>query len=385
MDFNLSEELTALRETARQFAEKEVAPYAEQWEEAGGYPSELFRKMGDLGFFGAVLPEEYGGSNMGFLAVCLITEELTKASGSLRTAINMHSVGTALSIYRSGTEEQKRKYIPALISGRELGCFAITEPEAGADVLSMKTTATEQDGHYVINGTKTWITYGHLAKLIIVYAYHDKNLKSRGLSSFLVDGTLPGITAKPLRTLGASPAPAAEVRFENVRVPKDAILGRIGDGLRNLFSTLNQTRLVCAAGALGLAQACLHASVRYCNERVQFGEPIGKFQMNQDKIAQMTTEIEASRLLIYKAACQKDQGNVNNTTATSMAKYHAAKTALLAADYAMSIYGAYGYSLDFPIAKFYREAKGIQIIEGSDNIHKMIIAMDRLGYRKADR
>ncbi len=385
MDFKLSEEMQALRETARDFAEKEIVPYVEKWEEESYFPREVIKKMADLGFYGTLVPEQYGGNGMGFLAGTIVTEEVARASASLRVTLNMQTFGPALSILRYGSEEQKKKYLPKVVSTEWISCFAITEPNAGSDIMSMKTTAIPKGDYFLVNGSKTWISNAQVADLCILYAYHDPAAKSKGLSTFLLDMHLPGISTRPLNKLGLHSAPTGEIILEDVKVPKDALMGNLGDGVKHVFGSLNQTRLSCAAGGIGIAQACLDSAVKYCNERSQFGQQIGQYQMNQDMIAVMATELEAARLLVYKAAVQKDEGNLGNVLETSMAKYYAGEVAGKAADFAMRILSAYGYSTEYPVARYYRDAKSIQIVEGTANIQKTIIAMDQLGYRKANR
>jgi glutaryl-CoA dehydrogenase (non-decarboxylating) len=385
MDFKLSDEMQAIRETAREFAEKEIAPFADKWDEEHHFPREVVKKMADLGFFGTLVPEEYEGNGMGFLAGTIITEEIARASASLRVTLNMQGFGPALSILRYGNEEQKKKYIPKLVSADLIGCFAITEPNAGSDVMSMKTMAVPKGDYFLVNGSKTWISNAQIADLCTLYAYHDPAAKSKGLSTFILDLHLPGVTTRPLEKLGLHSAPTGEIILEDVKVPKDALLGQLGDGVKHVFGSLNQTRLSCAAGALGITQACLDASVKYCNERSQFGQQIGHFQMNQDMIAVMATELEAARLLVYKSAVQKDEGFLTNVLETSMAKFYAGEVAGKAADFALRILSAYGYSTEYPVARYYRDAKSVQIVEGTQNIQKVIIAMDQLGFRKANR
>jgi glutaryl-CoA dehydrogenase (non-decarboxylating) len=385
MDFKLSEELQALRETARDFADKEIVPYVEKWEEQSYFPREVMKKMADLGFYGTLVPEEYGGNGMGFLAGTIVTEEVARASASLRVTLNMQTFGPAVSILRYGSEEQKKKYLPKIVSTEMISCFAITEPNAGSDIMSMKTTAIPKGDYFLVNGSKTWISNAQVADLCLLYAYHDPAAKSKGLSTFLLDMHLPGISTRPLNKLGLHSAPTGEITLEDVQIPKNALLGTLGDGVKHVFGSLNQTRLSCAAGGIGIAQACLEAAVKYCNERSQFGQQIGQFQMNQDMIAVMATELEAARLLVYKAAVQKDEGNLGNVLETSMAKYYAGEVAGKAADFAMRILSAYGYSTEYPVARYFRDAKSIQIVEGTANIQKTIIAMDQLGYRKANR
>ncbi|OGQ00329.1 MAG: acyl-CoA dehydrogenase [Deltaproteobacteria bacterium RBG_19FT_COMBO_52_11] len=385
MDFKLSEELQAIRETARDFAEKEIVPYADKWDAENYFPREVVKKMAGLGFYGTLVPEEYGGNGMGFLAGTIITEEIARASASLRVTFNMQTFGPALSILRYGNEEQKKKYISKLASTELISCFGITEPNAGSDIMALKTTAIPKGDHFVVNGAKTWISNAQIADLCVLYAYSDPAAKSKGLSTFLLDMHLPGISTRPLDKMGLHSAPTGEIFLEDVKVPRDALLGNLGDGVKHVFGSLNQTRLSCAAGGLGIAQACLEASVKYCNERVQFGQQIGQFQMNQDMIAIMATELEAARFLVYRAAVQKDEGFLGNVLETSMAKYYAAEVAGKAADFAMRILSAYGYSTEYPVARYYRDAKSVQIVEGTANIQKTIIALDQLGYRKANR
>jgi glutaryl-CoA dehydrogenase (non-decarboxylating) len=385
INMKLSAEIVAMQAAAREFAQNEIAPHADAWENGQGYPAEIYKKMADLGFFGVIFPEEYGGTDIGFLALAVITEELARASGTMRSSINLFATGTAYPIMTHGSREQKSKHLRSILKAETVVCFGISEPDAGADIFSMKTTAVPSGDFFIVNGTKTWISNACNADYIILYAYHDKSLGNKGLSAFLVPMDLPGISAHPIDTLGAKAMPPATVYFNEVKVPGDAVLGELGSGGRIMFSTLNQTRLICAAGALGLAQACLDESVKYCNQRVQFGQPIGEFQMIQDKIAQMVVEIEASRQLVYKAARQKDDGMITNTRAVTYAKYHAAKTVHLAADHAMSIHGAVGYASDSPISRYYREARVLSILEGSENILKTVIAKDKLGYKKLDK
>jgi len=384
MDFKLSEEQMAIKNMARGFAEKEIMPVADEYDRQSFFPRELIRKMGELGFFGTLIPEEFGGTNTGFLAMALVTEEISRASSSIRGAINMQGVGTAYNILKNGTEEQKQKYIPPLVAGEKLGCFAMTEANSGSDVLSMKSRAVDQGDGFILNGAKTWISYGPVADVAIIYAYTDPQAKSKGLSAFIVDMKSQGITVRAMDKIGSHSFPSGEITFEDVRLPRESILGRPGDGARILFSSLPDTRLGAGAGALGLAQACLEKSIDYCQKREQFGVPIASFQMNQAVIAEMATLVEASRLLLYRAAVQKDEGFRGNVLETSYAKFFSANTVVQVANLAMEIFGAYGYSVEYPIGRFLRDAKLYQIVEGTSNIHRMIIGLDQLGLRKAN-
>jgi glutaryl-CoA dehydrogenase (non-decarboxylating) len=383
MDFELSEELIAVRDLAREFAEKEVAPTAAGDDKEHNFRKDLLLKMGELGFFGSVIPENYGGNGLGFLAMVLITEEIARVHSAVRVAINMQ-IGPALALWQFGNEDQKKKWLPALLRGEFVACFAITEPDAGSDVSAIRTTATKKNGGYVINGTKFWISNAPVADGGLVYAYTDKSQKHHGLSAFYATFDRPGLTRRALETLGAHASPIGELTFENFQLSSDNLIGKEGDGFKVCMWQLNQTRLNCAAGALGVARAAREAAVNYCNQREQFGQKIGQYQMNQELIAQMVVEEEAARLLVYRAAWLADQRKPNNLE-TSIAKYTAAEAAAHATDAAMKILGAYGYSTEFPVERYYRDAKSYQIVEGSSNIQKMIIAQDALGYRKANR
>jgi glutaryl-CoA dehydrogenase (non-decarboxylating) len=383
MDFELSEELVAVRDLARDFAEKEMAPTAAKDDKEKNFRGDLVKKMGELGFYGTMIPDAYGGNELGFLAMVLITEEIARVHSAMRVAINMQ-IGPALTLLQFGTEEQKKKFIPGLVSGETIGCFAITEPDAGSDVAALRTTASKDGDHYRLNGSKLWISNGPVTTGGLVYAYTDRSQKHRGMSAFYTEWNQPGLSRRTLETLGAHCSPLGELTIENFPIPAANRLGNEGDGFKICMWQLNQTRLNCAAGALGVARAAKEAAVNYCNQRVQFGQKIGEFQMNQDVIAQMIIHEEAARLLVYRAAWLADQKKPNNFE-TSVAKYTAAEAANFAADAAMKILGAYGYSTEFPVERYYRDAKSYQIVEGSSNVQKMIIAQDALGYRKANR
>ncbi|MBW1803428.1 MAG: acyl-CoA dehydrogenase family protein, partial [Deltaproteobacteria bacterium] len=263
---------------------------------------------------------------------------------------------------------------------------AITEPNAGSDVMAMRSTAVDKGDHWLVNGTKTWISNATIADVLIFYAYTDREARGRGLSAFVIETkNFNGITTTALDKMGLRSSPTGEVILEDTKVPKENILGNPGAGARIVFGSLNQTRLSAAAGAVGVAQACLDAATAYCKEREQFGKPIADFQMNQDLIAQMAAEIEAARLMVYKAAWQKDQGQLGNTLEVAHAKYLAGEVAMKSSQYAMRILGAYGYSTEYPVARFYRDAPSLVIVEGSANICKWITALDQLDIRKANR
>ena len=387
MDFGLSMELDMLRKAVAEFAAKKIAPFADEWDENHYLPvDEVVKEMGQMGLFGTVVPEEYGGNEMGWLAAMIITEEIAKVSSSLRVLVNMQELGTAFTIHTYGTDDLKKKYIEKLVTAEYLGGFAITEPNAGSDVMAISSTAEDKGDHWLLNGAKTWITNANVADMLIYYAYTDRSQGSKGLSAFVIEPkNFNGIKTTTLSKLGSHSSPTGEVFLDNTRVPKENILGKPGDGTKIVFGSLNQTRLSAAAGAVGVSQACLDTAIQYCKERNQFGEAIGEYQMNQDLIAQMSTEIEAARLLVYKAAWAKDQGQLNNGLDVAQAKYLTGEVVTKCTTYAMRILGAYGYSTEYPIARNYRDAPTYYIVEGSTNICKRIIARDELGIRKANR
>ena len=387
MDFALSEELQMLRDMARDFAAEKIAPFADEWDENHYFPyEEVMKPMAELGFFGTVIPEEYGGNEMGWLAAIILTEEIARASSSLRVQINMQTLGCAYTIYTYGTEEAKKKYIQKLVNAEYLGGFAITEPNAGSDVMALKSTAEDKGDHWLLNGYKTWISNATAADALIFYAYTDREARGKGLSAFVIEPkNFNGVTTTDLDKMGSRSSPTGEVILEDTKVPKENILGKPGDGARIVFGSLNQTRLSAAAGGIGVAQACLDAVISYCNEREQFGKPIGQFQMNQDMVGQISAELEAARLVVYKAAWQKDQGQLGNTVEVAHAKYLAGEIAVKASQVAMKILGAYGYSTEYPVARYYRDAPTYQMVEGSTNICKWIIALDQLGVKKAGK
>jgi glutaryl-CoA dehydrogenase (non-decarboxylating) len=387
MNFALSEELQMLQGMVRDFAAEKIAPYADKWDEEHYFPyEEVVKPMAELGFFGTVIPEEYGGNNMGWMAAMIISEEIARASSSLRVQVNMQGLGCAFTIYRYGTEAAKKKYIQKLVNGEYMGGFAITEFNAGSDVMSMKSTADDKGDHWLLNGSKTWISNASVGDSLIYYAYTDRSKGGKGLSAFVVElKNFNGIRTTDLDKLGNRSSPTGEIYLDGTKVPKENILGNPGDGAKIVFGSLNQSRLSAAAGGIGLAQACIDSVLKYANEREQFGKPIGQFQMIQDLIAQMVCEVEAARLVVYKAAWQKDQGNLNNTVDVAMAKYLAGECATKCSNYAMRILGAYGYSTEYPVARYYRDSPTYSMVEGSANVCKFIVALDQLGAKKTNK
>jgi glutaryl-CoA dehydrogenase (non-decarboxylating) len=387
MNFEFSEEIIAIRDMARKFAENEILPRVGKDEENHEFQKDIIHKMGELGFFGCPIPEEYGGSNLGFLAHTVVTEEISRVSGSVRAAFNMQTMGTAREIYQFGTEEQKRTYISKLVSTEVLGCICITEANAGSDVGALKTKAIKKGDRYILTGSKNWITYAQVADVGIVYAYTDPSVAYKGMSGFIVDMHSKGISTGPTAAkMGWRACPTGEVFFDDVEVPAENLLGGVeGKGFECAMSGLNNTRLTAAAGAIGVSQGLIDEAVKYAKEREQFGKPIGQFQMVQEELARMIVETEAARLMVYRSAVQKDSGRLGNVLETVMAKYYSCDVASRVADGALRILGAYGYSSEYPVERLFRDAKLYQILEGSANIGKMIVASDALGYRKANR
>ncbi|MFH1112541.1 MAG: acyl-CoA dehydrogenase family protein [Pseudomonadota bacterium] len=385
-DVELTEEHIMLRDMVRKFAEKEIMPVVDKDEADHRFQRELVEQMAELGLFGCPVPEQYGGNEMGYLAHAIVTEEIGRASGSLRVAFNMQTMGTAMSLLKWGSEDLKKKYIPELMSAKILGCFGITEPDAGSDTAAMATTAVKDGNEYVINGRKMWITWCPVADMSVVFAMTDKKSKHRGMSVFVMDMDSPGVSTVAIKEkLGLWACPTGEMIMEDVRVPAANLLGEEGKGFGYLMKELISTRLSAAAGAVGTCQAALDESIKYALERNQFGRPIAEFQMVQEVIARMVAETEAARALVWRCAIQKDRGLVNNMRETVLAKYYACRAADEVPNLALEVLSAYGYSNEYPIARILRDGKVYKILEGATNIMKMILATDALGLKKANR
>ena len=380
MNFDLTTEQKMVQEQAKRFAENEIKPHVEKEEEAHAFSLARVKQMGDLGFFGCGIEEQYGGNGMGILESVLLAEQIAKVSPSWRLPFNMQNIGPALTVQKFGTSEQKEALIPGWVSGENIGYFAITEPNSGSDVAGMKTNAKDAGDHWVLNGQKTWISNAHIGDMGLVYAYTDRAAKYKGMTCFLVDlKNTEGVTTQAIETkLGLRCAPTGEVQFDDARVPKDAVLGEIGDGFKICMWQLNNTRIGCAAGALGCAGGAIDLGVEYANERTQFGKPIGDYQMIQSTIAELVAEHHAAQLLVYRAAFLKDQGKPNQFE-TSIAKYFSAEAAVHATNEVMKIYGSWGFSTEYPIERYFRDAKSYQVVEGTSNIQKTIIAGIALG------
>lgn len=382
MDFGLTEEQRMVQDMARDFAAKEIAPYVEEDEENHYYRREILTKMGDLGLLGWSIPEEYGGNGMGWMEAVPALYEIAKVHTSWRLSISGNTWGPAMTINEYGTEEQKQKYIPGLVSGKSVGSFAMTEANTGSDVGSMKTFAADKGDHWLMNGTKMWISGGHTCDVGLVIAATEVGGGTKGLSCFIIDyNNTPGITRIPIhKKVGMWTAPTSELVFENAVIPKENLLGPLNKGFQICMWMLNNTRMGCATGSAALSAACLEGAVQYANERTQFGQAIGNFQMIQQQIAEMKLEDEAAKYLVYRAAWLKEN-KLPSQQATSLAKLFGSNAAVHGANMAMKIYGSYGYSTEYPCGRWLRDAKQFETLEGTSNIHMQIIAKIELGYQ----
>ncbi|TMD59030.1 MAG: acyl-CoA dehydrogenase [Chloroflexi bacterium] len=380
MNFELTDEQKRIQTLAREFAEQEVAPVARGADEKGEFPRHLVKRMGELGFLAGPIEPQYGGSNMDYVSYALLCEELGRADSSVRGFLTVHTSLVSLCIRDWGSEEQKRHYLPRLASGDWIGCYALTEPNAGSDAASMETTAREEGDSYVLNGEKVWITNGTSAHVAIVFASRDRAARHKGICAFLVETDTPGFYREPMggKELGHRASEHVHITFEECRVPRNALLGAPGEGFKVAMSALDRGRLGVAAGAVGVAQACLDASIAFTKERRQFGQRIADFQMIQATLADMAADVEAARLLVYRAAWVKDQG-LPATKATSIAKLFATEAAMEAASQAVLIHGNRGYSNEYPVERYYRDIKGLQIYEGTSHIQRVIIARELVG------
>ncbi len=375
MNFELTEEQRLIQDTAHRFALEDIAPTLEEEERRHEFRADRVARMGGLGFFSCALPEALGGSGMGFMESVLMAEQIASVSASWRLPFNMQNLGPALTVAKFGTEAQKMKYVPGWVAGTQLGFFAMTEPNTGSDVASMKTHALDRGDHWEVHGNKIWISQAHVGDAGLLYAYTDRSKGNKGITAFLIEPKrMKGCTARAIETkLGLHCAPTGELVFEGMQVPKENVLGKPGEGFRICMWQLNQTRLGCAAGALGVAGGALDLAIRYANERTQFGKPISQHQMIQAQIAEMVVEHHAAQMLVYRAAWLKDQGKPSQYE-TSVAKLAASEAAVHAANECMKIFGSYGFSTEYPAERFYRDAKSLQVVEGTSNIQKIIIS-----------
>jgi alkylation response protein AidB-like acyl-CoA dehydrogenase len=380
MHFELTPVQREIQARACNFAQDEVAPLACEADERGEFPLHLVRRMGELGFLAGAISLEYGGAGLDHISVALIYEELGRADSSVRGFLAVHAGLVSACIDEWGTEEQKQRYLPRLATGDLIGCYCLTEPNTGSDAASIETTAREEGDAYVLNGEKIWITNGGIAGLAIVFASRDRAARHKGICAFLVETDTPGFHREKLagKELGHRAADHARIVLEECRVPKGMMLGTPGEGFKVAMAALDHGRIGVAAGAVGVAQACLDACISFARERRQFGKRIGDFQMIQAQLADMAADVEAARLLTYRAAWLKDQGQPA-TRETSTAKLFATEIAVKAASDAVLIHGGRGYSNRYPVERYYRDIKGLQIYEGTSHIQRIVIARELLG------
>ncbi|CAG0966177.1 butyryl-CoA dehydrogenase [Anaerolineae bacterium] len=378
MDFQLTEEQQAIRDLARDFAQKEIVPIASKIDETGEFPMKTVKQMGDLGMMGIEIPPEYGGGGLDCVSYVLAMEEISKACASHGTIMSVNNSLYCHGIKKYGTEEQKKKFLVPVASGKKLGAFSLTEPQSGSDAGNMKVRAVRDGDAYVINGRKSWVTSGPVADFIVLFAATQPELKHRGTACFLVDTKLPGfVVGKTEPKLGIRASATCEITYENYRTPVSTMLGKEGDGFKIAMSVLDAGRIGIAAQALGIAQAAYEASVGYAKEREAFGSKIGEFQAIQWMIADMATRIQASRLLIMNAAVKKDRDEKFSSDA-SMAKLYASETAMWVTEKAIQVHGGIGYSKELPVERYFRDAKITEIYEGTSEIQRLIIARSAL-------
>jgi alkylation response protein AidB-like acyl-CoA dehydrogenase len=379
VDFQLTDEQRLISESAREFCDKEIAPRVRENDRAARFDRELASKLGEMGYLGAPVAEEYGGRSLDYLSYALIVEQVGRVDSSARTVVSVQTSLVAGSIERWGTEEQKRKWLPRLCSGEALGCFALTEPDAGSDPASMRTRATKTDSGWTITGNKMWISMGNVAELALVFAQTAPEKKHRGLACFLVPTATDGYSSEEIHgKLGLRSSDTAEISLDEVEVPDEALLGEVGDGFKVAMSSLDNGRYSVAAGCVGICDGCVDASVTYAKERHQFGVPIASFQLVQELIAEMIVKRDAARLLVYRAGELKDRG-VRNTIETSIAKYYATEAAVDCANMAIQVHGGSGYVDDYPVERYLRDARVTTLYEGTSQIHKLIIGRDATG------
>ncbi|NOY45542.1 MAG: acyl-CoA dehydrogenase [Deltaproteobacteria bacterium] len=375
MNFELDDVQTLVRDTARRFAQEEVAPLAAEMDKTATFRMELVKQMGELGFMGVAIPEQYGGGGMDYRCYSIVVEELSAVCASTGVVVSAHSSLCCDPIYRFGTEEQKKKYLVPLASGRMLGCLGLTEPQAGTDAGAVRTTAVLDGNEWVLNGTKIFITNGGQAGVAVVIASTDRSAKHRGLSAFIVPADAPGYkVAKEEHKLGIRASSTAELVFEDCRIPKENLLGQPGEGFKIAMQTLDGGRIGIASQAVGIARGAMEQAIAYAKERQQFGQPIANFQAIQWKLADMATEIDAARLLTWRAAWMKDQGFKNYSREAAMAKLFASDVAMKATREAVQVFGGYGYIDEYPVERYYRDAKITEIYEGTSEVQRMVIS-----------
>jgi alkylation response protein AidB-like acyl-CoA dehydrogenase len=380
VDFSFTDEQNQLRRSIREFAEGEIAPHVMEWDEASKFPIEIMPKLAEMGLLGVIFPEQYGGAGLGYVEYVIAIEELSRIDGSVGIIVAAHNSLCSNHIFKFGTEEQEKKYLTPLAQGKKIGAWSLTEPEAGSDAGGTRTTAKRDGNHWVINGSKTFCTNGHYADYAVVMALTDKSKNSHGISAFIVEKGTPGFKpGKKENKLGLRASDTSELIFTDCKVPAENMLGAEGEGFIGSLKILDGGRISIAALGLGMAQGALDAAIKYSKQRKQFGQAISEFQAIQFKLADMATQVEAARLLVYQAAWLADRKDVRFTRESSMAKLFSSEVAVRVANECVQIHGGYGFIKDYPAEKFYRDVKLCTIGEGTSEIQKLVIARQLLG------
>ena len=382
MNFELTEEQQSVQKMVRKFVDKEIIPYIQEWDRNGEFQPSIMNKLAELQLMGVCIPEEYGGAGMDYNTLAIVCAELERGDTAYRTAVSVHTGLNSMTLLQWGNEEQKQKYLVPQAKGEKIGAFGLTEPDAGSDVAAMKSTARREGDTYVLNGSKTWISLCDYADNFIIFAKTDHDASHKGITAFIVERTFPGVSTRGFKgKLGIRAGNTGEVFFSDVRVPIENRLGEEGEGFKIAMAALDNGRFTVAAGAVGLIEASLEASVKYCHERKTFGKEIGKHQLVQQMIAQMSSDLEISQLLVYKAGWLKNLGK-RNTRETSLAKWISCNAAFEAANNAVQVHGAYGYSDEYPVERFLRNSKAPVIYEGTREVHTVMQGEYALGYRE---
>jgi butyryl-CoA dehydrogenase len=379
MDFDLTDEQQLIRETARQFADRELAERARENDRNHHFDTELVSKIADQGYLGAIVPPEYGGAGLDYVTYAVVVEEIGRHDSAMRTVISVQTSLVCSSILRWGSEDHKRLLLPKLCSGEWLGCFGLTEPDTGSDAANQKTRARKTDNGWVLNGNKMWISLGNHAKVAMIFAQTDPEKKHRGLACFLVPTDTPGFSTQEIHgKMGLHGSDTASISLDDVEVSDDALMGEVGDGFKIAMSALDSGRYSVAAGCVGVCQGSLDHSVAYAKEREQFGRPIASFQLVQAMIADMRVQTDAARLLVFRAGCLKDQGKPS-TTETSIAKLYATEAAQNCSHLAIQVHGGSGYVDDHPVERYFRDVRVTTLYEGTSQIQKLIIGRAETG------
>ena len=378
MEFSISEELLEIKRIVREFAEKEIRPHVMEWDEKQIFPIDVLKKLGQLGFLGVLIPNEYGGAGLGYTEYVTIVEELSRVDGSIGISVAAHNSLCTGHIHTCGTEDQRRRFVVPLAKGEKIGAWSLTEPEAGSDAGGTQTVARLDGDHWILNGQKTFTTHGNYGDICVAMAVTDKSAGHHGISAFILEKGMPGFfPGKKENKLGLRASDTSTVVFEDCRVPKENLLGEAGEGFIDALKILDGGRISIAALGVGMAQGAYEAALHYAKQRKQFGRPIAEFQAIQFKLADMATEIDAARLLTHRAAWMKEQG-MQTTAYASMAKLYAGEVAVRVANECVQVHGGYGFIKEYPAEKFYRDVKLCTIGEGTSEIQRLVIAREIL-------